>query len=86
MSKRILSLATLAAIPALAGASMPQWPQGTMDESDPRVGAFYQAQCNTWSDQAGRKGEDRDKYLNWCVNQMAMLRPVGYEDDKGGDE
>lgn len=86
MIKRILTISALAAIPALASASLPQWPQGTMDEKDPRVGAFYQAQCNTWSDQAGRKGEARQKYQNWCVEQMASLRPVGFEEDKGGDE
>ena len=86
MSKKILTIAALAAIPALAGASLPQWPQGTMDENDPRVGAFYQAQCNAWSDQSGRQGEDRQKYQTWCVQQMAFLRPVGFEEDKSGDE
>lgn len=86
MIKQVLSIAALAAIPALSSASLPQWPQGTMDEQDPRVGAFYQAQCAAWSDQAGRQGEAREKYQTWCVQQMASLRPVGFEEDKGGDE
>ncbi len=86
MIKRTLTISALAAIPAIASASLPNWPQGSMDEKDPRVGAFYQAQCAAWSDQAGRKGEDRQKYQNWCVEQMASLRPVGFEEDKGGGD
>lgn len=84
MIKTLCSIAALAAIPALASASLPQWPQGTMDEQDPRVGAFYQAQCSAWSEQSGRQGEEREKYQAWCVQQMASLRPVGFEEEKEG--
>ena len=82
----ILTVAALAVIPAIAGGSVPQWPQDTKDPDDPRVHAFYQAQCNAWSDQAGRKGEDRQQYQKWCVQQMATLRPVGFDEGNGGGE
>jgi hypothetical protein len=68
---------------ALAADTLPAWPTDAADESDARVVAFYQAQCNQWATQAGRQGEDKQNYAKWCNQQMPNLAPVGFEADKG---
>ena len=63
---------------ALADTAAPVWPSGAMDKKDPRVLAFYDAQCNRWADTKGLAGDPRESYLAKCKTNAAKVYPVGY--------
>jgi hypothetical protein len=47
------------------------------DESDPRVVAFYETQCNKWADQNQLSDEARSAYLARCIKDMPSVYPAG---------
>ena len=73
MSGLLVSAAALSATEPVA------WPAGAQDKQDPRVLAFYEAQCNNWADGHGLPAEQRGAYLQQCRVSAAMVYPVGYD-------
>lgn len=84
MSKKTWIVLALLGLTATAQAAELQWPQDAMDETDPRVVAFYNQQCTQWSEQSNLQGAEREAFHANCMASASQLWPVGPEPDGDG--
>lgn len=49
-----------------------------LDDSDPRILAAYEAQCNEWAQNPDVQVEGVN-YKDWCLQQMPEIWPVGLD-------
>jgi hypothetical protein len=69
---------------AAVAAAPVTWPVGVQKKDDPRLVAFYEAQCTRWADDNGLAGEARTDYLAKCLVNVQKIYPVGYAKSSGG--
>jgi hypothetical protein len=79
-------LAVLVAAPAgYAADDKPVWLAGAQKKDDPRVLAFYDAQCAQYADRnALTEKEGREAFVAKCRESIAGVFPVGYAVGGGG--
>ena len=87
MSSRVFVTLFLAATstPLLAAISEPQWPAGATNDNDPRVVAFYQAQCQQWATEGQMAGQNQSDYVAKCLTNAPSIWPVGQEQGGPGE-
>jgi hypothetical protein len=62
---------------AALAADGPAWPEGVQKKDDPRILAFYDAQCAQWADGNGLAADARDAFIKKCRTDAAGTYPVG---------
>ncbi|MCB1786486.1 MAG: hypothetical protein KDJ33_09555 [Gammaproteobacteria bacterium] len=77
---------TLFAVPVLAASEAIVFPADATLPDDPRVTAFYGAQCEQWADARGLQGIERQSYVDGCRANGPAIWPVGSEESSGGGE
>jgi hypothetical protein len=80
MVKALLCATALVASGAVSALVIPA---DAVDESDPRVVAAYIAQCTEWSKE--NPWPDQQAYISGCVEQAALVWPVGLDPDAADD-
>lgn len=83
--KRLLPIVLLigwASGPAMADLSK-TWPLKGANESDPRVIEAYQQQCENWAQEQNQQGQDKERFLQGCMENIRLTWTVGFEEDKG---
>lgn len=53
------------------------YPVDALEESDPRVAAFYLGQCESWANQRGLAGIEKQNYVNGCQANGPAIWPFG---------
>lgn len=74
--------ALLAAVCVFAGSiqassSLPVFPVDALEDSDPRVVAFYSGQCEQWAAGQGLQGIEKQEYVNNCQANGPAIWPFG---------
>lgn len=76
----------LCAAPALALASDgPVWPAQVIQKDDPRLAAFYDAQCADYA-RRGLTGLDAEQFHAQCLKTIKAVFPAGLGSAGGGGE
>jgi len=71
----------LAGAAAVSAAEIPPMPNDTLDTNDARVQAHYQGQCAAWAEEQKLTGEALAQFVAECRQEMAVMRPVGFDSD-----
>jgi hypothetical protein len=87
-----LSVAAAALLALSAGAAVAEsasvvtYPTGALSDDDPRVAAFYAEQCESFANQRGLNGIERQDYITSCLANGPAIWPVGEEASSGSEE
>lgn len=77
----LLPVALVGTATAVEGTFFP----GSEREDSPRVAGYYQSQCMQWSEADWIESDQRASYMRECVQSMAEVRPIGWDDDSEGE-
>lgn len=86
MYKRLSGLLLVSALGAVTSGAYAgdASPPGAVDESDARVVAYYQRQCQAWAPASG--AADQAAYITQCLKDMPNIWPVGQDKSAGGGD
>lgn len=82
--------AVLAVLCVFAGSSMASsdaviYPANAIDDSDPQVAAFYIGQCESWANERGLAGIEKQNYVDGCRANGPAIWPFGTEAPSGSE-